>query len=94
MNNNTKKCTKKATENLVGEECSKIEDNLRKNNSKMTYQLVKDLTTVKRGKVTIAQDRSGKCLTKEQEILNHWTEYCTELYNRMASGDPSVLDCP
>ena len=85
---------KKATENLVGEECSKIEDNLRKNNSKMTYQLVKDLTTVKRGKVTIAQDRSGKYLTEEQEILNRWTEYCTELYNRMASGDPSVLDCP
>ena len=58
------------------------------------YQLVKDLTTVKQGKATTVQDRSGKCLTEEQEILNGWTEYCTELYNHKASGDPSVLDCP
>ena len=26
--------------------------------------------------------------------MNRWTEYCTELYNHKASGDPSVLDCP
>ena len=55
---------------------------------------MKDLTTVKQGKATTVQDRSGKCLTEEQEILNRWTEYCTELYNHKANGDPSVLDCP
>ena len=26
--------------------------------------------------------------------MNRWTEYCTELYNHKANGDPSVLDCP
>ena len=50
MNNNIKRCMKKATENWIGEQCSEIEENLRKNNSKRAYQLVKDLTTVKRGK--------------------------------------------
>ena len=40
------------------------------------------------------QDRSGKCLTEERQILNRWTEYCSELYNYKASGDPSVLNCP
>ena len=40
------------------------------------------------------QDRSGKCLTEEREILNRWKEHCTELYNYKANGDPSVLDCP
>ena len=55
---------------------------------------MKDLTTVKQGKATTIQDRSGKCLTGEREILNRWTEYCTELYNHKANGDPSVLDCP
>ena len=77
---------KKAKENWIEEQCSEIEENLRKNNSKRAYHLVKDLTTV--------QDRSGKCLTEEREILNRWTEYCTELYNYKASGDPSVFDCP
>ena len=36
----------------------------------------------------------GKCLTEEWEILNRWTEYCSELYNHKANGDPSVLNCP
>ena len=61
---------KKAKENWIGEQCNEIEENLRKNNSKRAYQLVKVLTTVKRGKVTSVQDRPGKCLTEEQQILN------------------------
>ena len=55
---------------------------------------MKDLTTVKQGKATTVQDRSGKCLTEERQILYRWTEYCSELYNYKASGDPSVLNCP
>ena len=54
---------------------------------------MKDLTTVKQGKATTVQDRSGQCLTEERQILNRWTEYCSELYNHKANGDPSVLNC-
>ena len=60
MNNNIKRCIKKAKKNWIGEQYSEIEENLRKNNSKRTYQLVKDLTTVKQGKATTVQDRSAK----------------------------------
>ena len=77
---------KKAEQNWIGEQCSEIEENLRKNNSKRAYQLLKDLTTVKTGEVTTVQDRSGKCLTEEQQILNRWTEYCSELYNHKANA--------
>ena len=55
---------------------------------------MKDLTTVKQGKATTVEDRSGKCLTEERQILNQWTEYCSELYNHKATGDPAVLNCP
>ena len=55
---------------------------------------MKDFITVKQGKDTTVQDRSGKCLAEEREILNRWTEYCSELYNHKANGDSSVLDCP
>ena len=54
---------------------------------------MKDLTTVKQVKATTVQDRSGKCLTEERQILNRWTQYCSELYNHKANGDPSVLNC-
>ena len=40
---------KKAKENWIGEQCSEIEENLRKNKSNKAYQLVNDLTTVKQG---------------------------------------------
>ena len=72
------------TENWTSEQCSENKENLRKNNRRTTYQLVKDFTTVKQGKAI---------LTAERQILNRWTEYCTELYNHKANGDPSVLNC-
>ena len=73
VNNNIKRCMKKAKENWIGEQCSAIEENL---------------------KATTVHDRSGKCLTEERQILSRWTEYCSELYNYKANGDPSVLNCP
>ena len=85
---------KKAKEYWIGEQCSEIEDNLRKNNSKRAHQMVKDLTTVEQGKATTIQDHLGKFLTEERQILNRWTEYCSELHNHKANGDPSVLNCP
>ena len=27
-------------------------------------------------------------------MLNRWTEYCSELYNHKANGDPPVVNCP
>ena len=73
----------KAKENWIGEQRSEIKENMGKNDSKKAHQLVKDLTTVKQGEATTVQDRSGKCLTEERQMLNRWTEYCTELYNYM-----------
>ena len=58
--NNIKRCMKRAKENWIREQGSEIEENPRKNNSKRADQLVKDLTTVKQGKATTVQDRSGK----------------------------------
>ena len=54
---------------------------------------MKDLTTVKQGKAITLQDRSEKCPTEERQILNQWTECCSDLYNYKANGDPSVLNC-
>ena len=65
VDNSIKRCMKKAKENWIGERCSEMEENLRKNNNKRTQQLLKDLTTVKQGKATTVQDRSGKCLIEE-----------------------------
>ena len=65
VNYNIKRCVNNAKENLIGEQCSEVEENLRKNNSKRVHQLVKDLTTVKQGKAATVQDCSAECLTEE-----------------------------
>ena len=72
---------KKAKEVWIGAQCEEIETCLNKNNSKGAYQLVKDLTSEQQGRSSAIQDKSGKCLTDEKEILSRLTEYCSELYN-------------
>ena len=57
-------------------------------------KLVKYLTSVKLGKSTTVQYRSGKCLTEQREILDRWAEYCSQLYKHKADGDIPVLNCP
>ena len=59
---------KKAKEDWIGAQCEEIETCLNKNNSKRAYQLVKDLTSEKQGRYI--QDKSGKRLTEEKEILS------------------------
>ena len=54
---------------------------------------MKDLTSEKQGRSSTIQDKSGKCLAEEKEILSRWTEYCSELYNYESCGDNAVLDC-
>ena len=88
-----KKAVKKAKEDWIDAQCEEIETCPNKNKSKRAYQLVKDLTSEKEGLSSTIQDRSGKCLTEEQEILRRWTEYCSELYNHESCVDNTVLDC-
>ena len=87
------KAVKKAKEDWIGAQREEIETCLNKKNSKRAYQLVKDLTSEKQGRSSTIQDKSGKCLTEEKEILSRWTEYCSELYNYDSCGDNAVLDC-
>ena len=58
------------------------------NNSKKGNQLVKDLSSTKHQRSSVIQDKKGECLTEEKDILNRWTEYCSELYNYNTRGDP------
>ena len=84
---------KKAKENWIGEQRQNIDDCL-KNNSKNAYKLVQDLTGTKQERTTTIQDKGETCLTGNEDILKRWTEYCSELYNYRATGDPEVLNVP
>ena len=93
-NQQVKKGVRKAKETWIEEQCQGIEENLQKNNSKKAYQLVNKLTSSKQEITTTIQDKAGKCLTEEQDILQRWKEYCSESYIHTTTGDPKVLDVP
>ena len=69
-NRRSQKAVMKAKENWIGAQCEETETCLNKNNSKRAYQLVKELTSEKQGRSSNIQDKSGKCLTEEKEILS------------------------
>ena len=85
---------RKAKDKWIENQCSEIEDNLKRNNSKRAYSIVKDLTTSKQGRCSAIQNKVGKCITEDKEILTRWTEYCSELYNHKTNGNPEVLNVP
>ena len=58
MNNNIKRCMKKAKENWIGEQCSEIEENLRKNNSKRSMLLLSVLSWSKRAYKLVRETRN------------------------------------
>ena len=91
INNKIRKAIKQAKENWIEEQCEEIDTNLTKNNTKRAYQIVKDFTTTKKERASTIQDKSGKSLTEDQEILTRWTEYCSDLYNHETQGDCAVL---
>ena len=92
-NRRIQKAVKKAKEDWIGAQWEETETCLNKNNSKRAYQLVKDLTSEKQGRSSTIQDKFGKCLTEENEILSRWKKYCSELYYYETYGDNAVLDC-
>ena len=94
VNQEIKKGIIKVKENWIGEQCQSIDDCLKKNNSKKAYELVQDLTGIKQERTATIQDQGGTRLTENEDILKRWTEYCSELYNYRATGDPEVVNVP
>ena len=94
MNQTIKKGWVKARQTWIEKRSKELDDNLGKNNSKKSYQLVKDLTSSKQGSINTVQDKNGMCLTEDKDILSRWTKYCSELYNHKTIEDHEVLKHP
>ena len=94
INQEIKEGMKKLKKNWIGQQCQNIGDFLKKDNSKKAYKLVQDLTGTKQERTTTIQDKGGTCLTENEDSLKRWTEYCSDLYNYRATGDPEVLNVP
>ena len=93
VNKKIRSSMKKAKEDWIERQCAEVEENLKHNSNKKAFQVVKELTKQKQSRVNTIQDSQGHCLTETQDILNRWSEYCSDLYNKQDHGDLSLLDC-
>ena len=93
VNQQFKKGMVKARETWIEERCQEIDDSLWKNNKK-AHHAGERSDQFKTRRTTTIQDKNGKRLTEDRDILNRWTEYCSELYNHKAKGDLEVLKHP
>ena len=82
---------KKAKKDWIDDKLTLAEESLNNNNTKKAYGIVKELTNEKQSRTSTIQDKNGKNLTEEDQVLGRWTEYCSDLYNHDVKGDPSVL---
>ena len=91
-NKEVRKGIEKAKEDWITEQCSKVEEGMKRGNSKAAYDTLKNLTKTQQNKSPIIEDKDGEPLTESAAILDRWTEYCKELYNYPISPDESFLD--
>ena len=94
VNTEIRNIMKKTKEKWIKKQCVSIENDLKNNNTKRAYQTVKELTNTKQRRVSVKQDKTGKCLTEEHEVLTRFTEYCSDLYNHESNGDTTLLNGP
>lgn len=63
-----------------------------RNDTKVAYETVRELTNQKSGKTSVIEDANGNFQTDSGKIQERWTEYITDLYNYPIQTDNNVLE--
>ena len=53
-----------------------METEIRGNNTKKAFDIVKKLTKGRKTKATIIEDKNGNILTDRSQLADRWREYC------------------
>ena len=78
-------------ENWISQQCSELEENIRSNNTRKAFELVKQLCCRNKARALILNDKNGNTLTNAKDVRKRWKEYCYDLYNVELGGDQDNL---
>ena len=84
----------KGKENWIGEQCSESEENLKKNNSRRAYQLVKPDYSEITKELLPSKTAQENASQKNEKYKTRLTKYWSELHNHETNGGPLILNCP
>jgi len=96
-NRKTRNALNEAKNKWIMRQSNEIEENLSRNNTKKAYEVVKKLCgaqkdEIKKKQTGIIEDKDGNLLTKSDDILKRWKDYCEELFNYDIQKNNQVLE--
>ncbi|GFR93167.1 endonuclease-reverse transcriptase [Elysia marginata] len=90
-NKAVRKKMKEAKEKWIDDQCVAIEQIMLSGRSKQAFSTLKMLTKTFQPKVNLIEDKDGRLLTDDEDIMQRWSEYCNDLYNYELQPDLSIL---
>ena len=64
------------------EQCEKVDERLKRNDSRGAFELIKGMIQKKStGRLACIKDETGKTLTESDEVLERWKRYCEKMYS-------------
>ncbi|GFR93520.1 retrovirus-related Pol polyprotein LINE-1 [Elysia marginata] len=90
-NKAVRKKMKKAKEKWIDDQCVAIEQGMSSGRSKQVFSTLKMLTKTCQPKVNLIKDKDGRLLTDDEDIMQRWSEYCSDLYNCEIQPDLSIF---
>jgi len=90
-NNRVKAEIRRAKEEWINDHCRKIQGGFETNNTRKSFQSLREFTTPKSNRISTMKDKNGKVITSKEDIEKCWTEYAKELSNYHIKTDPNIL---
>ncbi|GFR64464.1 craniofacial development protein 2-like [Elysia marginata] len=90
-NKAVRKKMKEAKEKWIDDQYVAIEQGMSSGRWKQTFSTLKMLTKTFQPKKNLIEDKDGRLLTDNEDIMQRWSEYCSDLYNYELQPDLSIL---
>ncbi|XP_047469178.1 uncharacterized protein LOC125025251 [Penaeus chinensis] len=85
---------RKAKEAFLEQICQEIEQGFEGNNSKKTFDTIKQLNREKCARQSVIEDKNDNLFTESSMIQERWTEYVKELYRYPIQTSPEIIKEP
>jgi len=82
---------RRAKEEWINDHCREIQDGFETNNTRKSFQSLRELTTPNSNRISTIKDKNGEVVTSKEDIEKRWTEYAKELHNYHIKTDRNIL---
>ena len=90
--NQVRKAARHDKDQWLLEQCEDIQQSYAENKIRKTFRLIKDINRQWQPRQLAVKNKNGKTLQSKEEVMERWTEYCSELYKDKDGTSPVVAE--